>query len=687
MRTRSRTFTYRAAQVALALTLACGGSTGGGSDVSIDSLSVPPTATVGVAAAVSGTASSVNGNPLTFAWSIAPASCGGFDNAALASTTFTAAQAGTCTVSLIVTAGNQSASDSAQVVVSAATDQPPVIDTFTVPGSATNGTAVNVSVTAHDPNGDAITYAWSATPSGCGTFGNAAAAATTFTGTQNGTCTVRMTVTAKGLTGSRSQGVVVSTPCTGAGCGGTLQAVDPLPQPPNGINIQGEDTGARHNLWKDQNPAGSGDLFGVFRAGAWQAGSSGTYYLLVSTNGGASWSYLTIGGTAPTSANGTTLHEQTLCQDTVAGSYKVHYVTWPDGAATSLYHRLALTYTGGHISGASWEASDVPGPAFNAAGSTYPQGAAKVMIQEVVDGSGNHVLVLAGMDRPSATRLVRLVASRTAAGANPLAPTATTSWRKLTDATAAGYDVLLAKNTDTGVDSAAWLNLTNVPNSGGGAGASEHESDFTFAQLGSNASLHFFFGPYYYNDANAYGDIRRWRLTASGVNWVNDAAVNGAVVAPAASFNKPCLGNSKGTASYAWVTWGDGAGIHIGRVDASGAWLKDAVPQPDTSAATSNWWFSAINVAGDGAQIWAYWERISLASGVAWTDTRRYYSGGAWGTATNDTAYFNTPSSSAYGSATEWSPIGGMPAGIGVMVYGDTDWNGATQHYHLHVVQ
>jgi hypothetical protein len=554
------------------------------------------------------------------------------------------------------------------------------ITSFSVPGAATVNVPVAVSGSATAGNGQPLTYAWTVTPGACGGFAASTAATTTFTPALPGSCSVKLTASAGGESASATKNVVVSVPCTGS-CAGTLHAVDPLQAPPNGVRGVAVDTVARPQLWKDQNPNGSGDLFGIARAG--YVANNGAYYLLVSTDGGTSWSYLTAsGGTAP-SITGTNLYEQSLCQDTVG--YKVHYVTFTPGDTNARYHRVALAYDGNHhISGWSWEATNVAGPPLTGAGVEYNT-SARVLIQEVLDGDGNHVLLLAGLDSPSITRVARLVATRTVTGSTALAPTGTASWRKLTSASTAGNDVLCSKNTDGSVDSAAMLNLTNV-----GSYVRVHESDYTVAQLGADQSLHFLLGPMYYNDATAYGDIRRWRMTWSNGNWVNDASVNGdgtkGVVAAMHSPNKPCLGGSKGTENYAWFSWGDQTGLHISRIGTNGTWTKDAVASPDTSASSTNWWYAAINVSADESLIWAYWERVNVNNGTSYNDLRRFYSSGAWGSATDDTSLFNTPSAGAYGSASAWAPVGGMSQGIGVMSYGYTDWNTTTPHYHVHLV-
>src|SRR5712664_4809872 len=56
-----------------------------------------------------------------------------------------------------------------------------------------------------------VTFAWTATPPGCGTFANSGAASTEWTATAPGACTVTLTAAAAGQTDRRSVSVVVRT--------------------------------------------------------------------------------------------------------------------------------------------------------------------------------------------------------------------------------------------------------------------------------------------------------------------------------------------------------------------------------------------------------------------------------------------------------------------------------------------
>jgi len=90
-------------------------------------------------------------------------------------------------------------------------DHSPAITALTQSsGSVLLGGQVSLSATAVDADNDAITYAWSAAPTGCGTFTAPASASTTLTATAVGTCTVTITATAKGKSDSKSASIQVS---------------------------------------------------------------------------------------------------------------------------------------------------------------------------------------------------------------------------------------------------------------------------------------------------------------------------------------------------------------------------------------------------------------------------------------------------------------------------------------------
>src|SRR5262249_6121395 len=83
-------------------------------------------------------------------------------------------------------------------------DHSPVVTSLVAPASAQVGDQPALTAAAMDADGDAMSFAWDATPAGCGTFASPAAPSTTFTAITIGTCTVRFTVTANGKSDSRS---------------------------------------------------------------------------------------------------------------------------------------------------------------------------------------------------------------------------------------------------------------------------------------------------------------------------------------------------------------------------------------------------------------------------------------------------------------------------------------------------
>ena len=102
--------------------------------------------------------------------------------------------------------------------------QPPTVSAAAQPGSITAGGTVTLNGTASDPNGDALTYAW--TSSGGGTFANDSALDTTWTAPTATAATVYLTLTVTdtgGLSASYTVSVVVVTaPGGGDGPGVTI---------------------------------------------------------------------------------------------------------------------------------------------------------------------------------------------------------------------------------------------------------------------------------------------------------------------------------------------------------------------------------------------------------------------------------------------------------------------------------
>jgi hypothetical protein len=89
-------------------------------------------------------------------------------------------------------------------------DHAPVISAVSASRSAALvGATVSLGVTASDPDGDPLSYAWAAAPGGCGTFSSTGTSSTVLTAVSKGTCTATVTVSAGGLSTSGSVVVTV----------------------------------------------------------------------------------------------------------------------------------------------------------------------------------------------------------------------------------------------------------------------------------------------------------------------------------------------------------------------------------------------------------------------------------------------------------------------------------------------
>jgi len=93
-------------------------------------------------------------------------------------------------------------------------DHSPVITSLVVPANAQVGDTPPLTSAAMDADGDPITYAWTATPAGCGDFSTPTLATTNITVHVVGPCQVTITVTAKAKTDSKSATIQV-VPATG----------------------------------------------------------------------------------------------------------------------------------------------------------------------------------------------------------------------------------------------------------------------------------------------------------------------------------------------------------------------------------------------------------------------------------------------------------------------------------------
>jgi len=158
-----------------------------------------------VSAQVTGTDS--DGDTLSYVWSATGGSFGGSGR----SVTWTSPRAsGTYTIACVVNDGRGGmAQRSASVTVNADNEAPTISNISPAPGSDCEpGTAIAVSVTATDPDGDPRSYVWSATG---GSFTGSGASVTWTAPQVAGTCTITCVVTdGRGGMAQASTNVTVS---------------------------------------------------------------------------------------------------------------------------------------------------------------------------------------------------------------------------------------------------------------------------------------------------------------------------------------------------------------------------------------------------------------------------------------------------------------------------------------------
>lgn len=462
-------------------------------------------------------------------------------------------------------------------------------------------------------------------------------------------------------------------------------ATDPVAIPPNGQVAWSFRTACCSSIIRDRNPAGLGDLIGLVHTAT---ASPDQWYLLISTDDGLTWSYLTGTGTPP-AENTATCWSMSVCQDTV--NYRLHMAQTRYTDARAYYNRITLTYTNGHVTGWAWAAHDIQGPALSSY-THYPYyEVTKADIMEVVDGSSNHRLLITGIDHPSATRIKRLVASVTTIAAG-IAPTTSGQWYKL-DGSGAGLTVLGDWNTNTSTDSTSLVHFTNVDSR-----EDSYDCDVATQQL-SNGDLHFVIGMMYANlPDTAIGAVTRWRFTPSTTNWAIDAAAKGVTVAaqPAANQAKNCIGGAciKSDGSIGYFSYYTRAGLHVDTVDTAGTWTTDGVLQPDTTqpwSANHVWGWSALGYGVDG-RLYVSYERNGGIPGNGADNCRQfegYFDGAAWQLTETSTLWRRAagynPTTGGWDGSQSWSPVR-YEGGAGTYAFPAADTDVYSVVYDAHVL-
>jgi protocatechuate 3,4-dioxygenase beta subunit len=188
-------------------------------------------------------ASDLNGDPLSYAWTQTPQTpAGTFNDPATASPTWTAPQVTTSTpfqLRVTVTDG-RGGSVSGNVTVTvrppSATNRAPALSQgpTATPSSVTGPSPVQLSVTAADPDNDPLTYAWTQEPaSPAGSFNTTTTSTPTWTApTVNAAATFTLRVTVTDGKGGSAQGVV------------QVQVAPPVPQNNNPVLTAGPTSSA-----------------------------------------------------------------------------------------------------------------------------------------------------------------------------------------------------------------------------------------------------------------------------------------------------------------------------------------------------------------------------------------------------------------------------------------------------------
>lgn len=399
--------------------------------------------------------------------------------------------------------------------------------------------------------------------------------------------------------------------------------------------------------------AGASDLFAVFWAG--DVSSASRWYLAASADGGLTWTNYAASNGEPSQDTNFNNYGLSMVQ---SSDGKVHFLSWNGNDANLWYNRVALTRDGsGHISGWSWEAERVASVTPVLAGSEL-----RVHLEKCEDANGVKRLLVVFMDNPhlqgTGGVYMRVCAAVTTPGVGQT-PTAATSWCKLTNSSSTNaFDVLGAWSTNASTDANAFVNFTGI----GTTVPTDNHNHVHSEGVLSNRDVHIFHGGWAYQDQTPTvpSSVRRWRLTnASGSNWTNDGAVNGATMLTDDGSHRPLLtGSACVTSTAVYVPLMTSAGkVQIDKIDTSGTRTQDVFSGLDPTSASAGY-YVALSVAVDDGQAWAIYMK-----GITTPDYFRsaHHNGTSWHVRYDDTLerWAANPAAN-YGTGNqnvEWVPI------------------------------